>query len=227
MALPLPVCGRTISKDTRCCFNIGCLSETRLKIKSRNILFAHNIITQSFWNFAQSMAVSLPCSVQNLKVIWQRIWMISMNKISQDLSLGWVLEGYHISPQHPEDMEYLGGVSLKNTKTQKYQSSNNLCFSSLIQRNAFENTPVGFTHITPRNPRGFYEELMNDKKEVKPQLKCVLQQEYVGGTASNFTWVNYSEYGFTHGGLDKCLAFCWLPFQVCFLTAFSNAFSCK
>ena len=35
-------------------------------------------VVKSFWNFAQSMAVTLPCSVQNLKMIWQqKIYIIA------------------------------------------------------------------------------------------------------------------------------------------------------
>ena len=39
---------------------------------------------KSFWNFAQSTAVSLPCSVQNFKIILHLKWMLWMNKVLQN-----------------------------------------------------------------------------------------------------------------------------------------------
>ena len=44
--------------------------------KSRSSITCVSVI-QSFWNFAQSMTVSLPCSVQNFKMIeqlWNKLW---------------------------------------------------------------------------------------------------------------------------------------------------------
>ena len=52
--------------------NIGYPSENPLKLKSCEISFVHDTylsIIQSFRNFAQSTAVSLPCSVQNFETI--------------------------------------------------------------------------------------------------------------------------------------------------------------
>ena len=46
------------------------MSKIQPKLKSYENLLAHTqfIIAQSFWNFAQSMAAMLPCSVQNFKM---------------------------------------------------------------------------------------------------------------------------------------------------------------
>ena len=51
------------------------------------VLVTSNTVIQSFWNFAQSMAISLPCSVQNLKMIGQPIKALWANEILLDLSL--------------------------------------------------------------------------------------------------------------------------------------------
>ena len=48
----------------------GCLSETHLKLKPRPPIASMSFV-KSFWNFAQSKAVILPCSVQNFKTICQ------------------------------------------------------------------------------------------------------------------------------------------------------------
>ena len=44
-------------------------------------------VAQSFWNFAQSTAVILPCSVWNIETIEQMKNMLRTNEISRDLSL--------------------------------------------------------------------------------------------------------------------------------------------
>ena len=77
------------------CCNMGYTYGNHLKLKSC-LLINYLSVVKSFWNFAQSMAVALPCSVQNLKMIWQPKWMLWMNKFLQDLSLRWVWEGYPI-----------------------------------------------------------------------------------------------------------------------------------
>ena len=58
-------------------------------------------VEQSFWNFAQSMAVLLPCSVQNFKMIGQLKQMLGTNEFSQDLSLRWVSDRYPIMHRDP------------------------------------------------------------------------------------------------------------------------------
>ena len=58
------------------CFDIRYPNKTHLKLKSREItpalLITYCPIVKSFRRFAQSTAVSLPCSVQIFKTIWQR-----------------------------------------------------------------------------------------------------------------------------------------------------------
>ena len=44
-------------------------------------------VIQSFWNFTQSTAMILPCSVQNFKKFQRLKWMLWTNKISRNLSL--------------------------------------------------------------------------------------------------------------------------------------------
>ena len=72
------------------------ISETRLNLKSSK---SHLPITylptaQSFWNFAQSMAVTLPCSVQNFKMIGQKKSLLLIEEFRQDLSFKTNYEGY-------------------------------------------------------------------------------------------------------------------------------------
>ena len=69
-------------KPKGCCI-IGYLSETKISWK---MYFA---VVKSFWNFSQSTAVSLPCSVKIFKMIWQLKWMLWINMILQDFSLWW------------------------------------------------------------------------------------------------------------------------------------------
>ena len=80
---------------------IGYPSETHLKLKSREISSITSVsIVQSVWNFAQSTAVTLSCSVQNFKAISQlhELWA---NEISRDLSLRWISDGYPILHKAP------------------------------------------------------------------------------------------------------------------------------
>ena len=71
-----------------------------------NLVETHSSITsisfaQSFWNFAQSMAVPLPCSVQTFTVIKKlqtSYWQSRSHKI---WGLRWVSEGYPILIQPP------------------------------------------------------------------------------------------------------------------------------
>ena len=51
-------------------------------------------VIQLFWNFAQSTAVILLCSVQIFKMIGQMKLMLWMAEFSQELSLWCVLDGY-------------------------------------------------------------------------------------------------------------------------------------
>ena len=70
-------------------------------VLSLNKCCSHSSITpvsivQSFWNFAQSRAVLLPCSVWNIKMIRYLINKLWANEMSQDLGLRWVLDRYPI-----------------------------------------------------------------------------------------------------------------------------------
>ena len=58
----------------------SCSTHSRGLLQYRISLQTHNSVIQSFLNFAQSMAVILPCSVQNFKVIWQLKWMLWANE---------------------------------------------------------------------------------------------------------------------------------------------------
>ena len=55
---------------------------------------------QLFWNFAQSMAVTLPCSVQNFKIIDQTKWMLWTNESQMDILYG-------TTPQISVDCQWL------------------------------------------------------------------------------------------------------------------------
>ena len=59
-------------------------------------------VVKLFWNFAQSTAVSLQCSLQFFKTTWQPTWVLWTNEISRDLSLRFVSGGYPIW-QSPKD----------------------------------------------------------------------------------------------------------------------------
>ena len=71
---------------------IGYPSETDLKPKSHEKTPIS--IIWSTWNFAQCMAVSLPCSVQNSKTIWQLRLMSWTNEISRFFGLRRISSGY-------------------------------------------------------------------------------------------------------------------------------------
>ena len=61
----------------------------------------YSLIIQWFWNFAQSTAVVLPCSVKIFKPIGQIKQVLRTNEILRDLSLRWVSDGYPIFQQPP------------------------------------------------------------------------------------------------------------------------------
>ena len=68
------------------CCKVEHPSETHLKLRKSCLSITYFSVALSFWNFAQSMAVSLPCSVQNFTMIWLLKCMLWCNKISKDLS---------------------------------------------------------------------------------------------------------------------------------------------
>ena len=61
-------------------------------------------LVQSYWNVAQSMTVSLPCSVQICKPIGQLGNKLGMNEVSQDYGSRWISDRYptfHSPPPPP------------------------------------------------------------------------------------------------------------------------------
>ena len=78
---------------------IGLLGSSYL-MKSHSFVTSISVV-KSFWNFAQSMAVTLPCSVQNFRMIWQLKCKICAYEISTDLCLRWVSEGIQYRNSHP------------------------------------------------------------------------------------------------------------------------------
>ena len=76
-------------------------------ILNSNLVKSHSPIThlsvfQSFWNFAQSTAVSLLCSVQNFEMIVQLEQLLWTNEISRDWSSRWVLDRFPILLKAPD-----------------------------------------------------------------------------------------------------------------------------
>ena len=64
------------------CCNRKYPTEIQTHLKYKSILPITQVsIAQSLWNFAQSMAVILPCFVQNCKMIGQTEWMLWTNEI--------------------------------------------------------------------------------------------------------------------------------------------------
>ena len=66
--------------------------------KSRSAITSMSVV-ESFWDFAQSTAVSLPCSVQNFKTIGRLTNKSWTNDILRDLSSRCVFGGYPILQQ--------------------------------------------------------------------------------------------------------------------------------
>ena len=93
-----------INKTASWYWNQGCCAIWDIRPKlilNSNLIKSHSSITtvaviESFWNFAQSTAVILPCSAQNFKRIGLFKQMLWTNEISQHLSLRWVLDDYPI-----------------------------------------------------------------------------------------------------------------------------------
>ena len=78
------------SPGVLCNIDIEYPSEMHLKTQISQSLvcsLTYFAFAQSFWNFAQSTAVILPCPVQNFQTIGQLRWILSRDEISQDLSL--------------------------------------------------------------------------------------------------------------------------------------------
>ena len=82
------------NRQVDCCI-MGYRSETHHKLKSHKTCLPITwfLVAWSFLNFAQSMAVILPCSVQNLKIIGQLKWM------DKFWVLRWITEGNPILKQ--------------------------------------------------------------------------------------------------------------------------------
>ena len=73
-------------------------------------------IGHSFWKFAQSTAVSLPCSMQNFRTIGQPKNKLWANEISLYLSLRWISAGYHLLRQ-PQVFVALSAPNMTYSKT--------------------------------------------------------------------------------------------------------------
>ena len=65
---------------------------------SRNLIGAitYFSVVKSIRNFAQVMAVSLPCSVPNFRMVWWLKWMLWMNKILRYFNSRCILDGWAI-----------------------------------------------------------------------------------------------------------------------------------
>ena len=78
---------------------------SRLHLMKSHSSIAIVSIAQSFWNFAQSTAVSLPCSVQNFKMIRQLSKKSLANKIwDQDEFNRDIQPVYYNSPPNFQNM---------------------------------------------------------------------------------------------------------------------------
>ena len=81
--------------------NIGYPSETRLKLKSREVLFAHNIHSRYSIVLQFCAAVSQPCSVQNFKTIGKFMNKLWVNESLRDLGWRRVSHSYAILANIP------------------------------------------------------------------------------------------------------------------------------
>ena len=85
------------------CQHTTVASETVLNFRFWEPSITPILFAQSFWKFAQSTTVLLPCSVQNFKTIGYLSDELWTNEILQNLSWRGVSEGYHMSQQHQFD----------------------------------------------------------------------------------------------------------------------------
>ena len=92
-----------------------------LKLISNSDILKSNLpitsisISQSFWNFAQSMAVSLPCSVQNFKMIGQlrnNVWASRFQEIWVLVSFPWGLSNIVTAPSFSQGTDTLWSLML-------------------------------------------------------------------------------------------------------------------
>ena len=80
--------------------------------KSRSTITSVSVV-QSFWNFAQSTAVSLPCPVQNFQTIGYLMKKSWANEFSRDLSLRGVSDGHPILHSTPSgSASTVGNIAL-------------------------------------------------------------------------------------------------------------------
>ena len=94
---------------------LSCSLWRHRNVLNSNFMQSHSSITsisviQSFCNLAQSSAVSLPCSVQNFKMIGWKTNKLWANEFSQDLGLRWVSDGYAILHSTPEHALIMAGL---------------------------------------------------------------------------------------------------------------------
>ena len=88
-------------------YNMRYQSQTHFKLVSCKIWFPQNYfaIALSFGNFAQSMAVILPCSVQNCKMI-EQLTCYGWTTFHKTWVLRWVIDRYRpiLHPSHGNNM---------------------------------------------------------------------------------------------------------------------------
>ena len=97
--------------------------------KSRSSITYVSIV-QSIWNFAQSTAVILPCSAQDIKLIGQLKHELWANEISRDLSLRWISDGHPILHKAPEDYHSMCDIwSVISFSYPWHCSKEEVCFS--------------------------------------------------------------------------------------------------
>ena len=78
------------------------VSNSNLRKSRSSITFVS--VSPSFWNFVQTTALILPCSVQNRKMIGSFRSVLWTNEILRDMSLRWVSDAHpilHITPDAP------------------------------------------------------------------------------------------------------------------------------
>ena len=85
-----------VSSNSGVWCDIRYLSETHLKLKSHKTSFIHNIRFSCPIISKICTAVSLPCCVNNFKMIGLQRNKYLADEISQDLELRWVRDGYPI-----------------------------------------------------------------------------------------------------------------------------------
>ena len=84
------------------------------------------------------------CYVQNFKMIGELKWMWWMNKISSDLILRWVSEGYPIYYNSPQGGFYPPGPWV-NIKMSSYQYRKSHCGDKTVVRSSYLHNGISYT----------------------------------------------------------------------------------